>query len=188
MSPHGLDDPEADEATEGDPEPWDRQASEPAKAYAAFRTFRDMPSLKRSTTVIAGQIDLSERRVRALANKWDWFERAAAWDDACHQIEDQERLEAIRAMHALHRRAGRLAIAKAMAALNLLTPEAITQPTAIARLLEMGTRLERNTLLVSVEEMQGLEVIEEEGEDPWDRIARELDPTNADFSTPDSSL
>jgi hypothetical protein len=44
-----------------------------------------------------------------------------------------------------------------------------------ARLLDLGTRLERSTLLVSVEELQGRVSQPLDGvDDPWDRIAREL--------------
>lgn len=191
-SPHDLgaevviEDDEFDaeiiEEVETEYEPWDRLTDEPAKAYAAFRYFRDLPPLQRELAAIAKVAGVGERRIRALSQKWGWIDRANAWDDACHQIEDQERLESIRAMHAVHRNAGRKAIEKAVEALQYLDPATITHPTAIARLLETGAKLERNTLLVSVEEMQGLETVDEESEDPWDRIARELDPTNADLN------
>jgi hypothetical protein len=49
----------------------------------------------------------------------------------------------------------------------------------VARLMELGARLERSTLLTSVEELQGIEDEDEETDDPWERIARELDPRNA---------
>jgi hypothetical protein len=49
----------------------------------------------------------------------------------------------------------------------------------VARLLELGAKLERSTLIVSVEELQGLDVGESDEEDPWERIARELDPRQA---------
>jgi hypothetical protein len=161
-------------------EVWERCPGEPAKDYAAFRLFRDLPSLNRGTGIVATQTDLSERRIRQLSQQWRWFERAQAWDDACHQTEDRERLEAIRAMHAVHRRAGRMAIGKALQALNLLSIEDM-RPTAIARLMELGAKLERQTLIVSVEELQGIEPIDEDSEDPWERIAAELNPANIDL-------
>ena len=113
------------------------------------------------------------------AARWEWRERADAWDDACHRVEDQERLEAIRQMHSTHRRAGRAAVAKAIQGLAKINAEEMS-PVHVARLLELGAKLERSTLLTSVEELQGLDEYEdEESEDPWDRIARELDPANA---------
>ena len=160
----------------GDQPEWERQIKEPTKAYGAFRLYRDMPPAQRSIEQVADQIDLSLRRTHEWAVLWQWKERATAWDDACHQIEDQERLEAIRSMHAMHRRAGRAAIVKAVQALNLVNPEHMPIG-AIARLLALGAKLERDTLIVSVEELQGLEPeSDEDSIDPWERIAAELDP------------
>ena len=160
-----------------DAQPWDRRPGEPTKAYAAFRIYRDLPAAQRDFERTAEQAGVVGRSTRRWASAWDWHERADAWDDACHQIDDQERLEAIRAMHGLHRKAGRAAVGKAMQALQILSPEQMADsPSIIARLLELGTKLERSTLIVSVEELQGIEVEEEGTEDPWERIARELDP------------
>jgi len=154
---------------------WERLADEPAREHGAFRIFRDSPPSRRDIARVAEQVNISARRAREWAVRWAWRDRAEAWDDACHRIEDTERLEAIRSMHALHREAGRAAITKAVDALDLLQPDEIPA-TAVARLLELGAKLERSTLLVSVEELQGLDVEGPDGEDPWDRIARELDP------------
>jgi hypothetical protein len=165
--PHDFDLPETP--------PWERQVREPARQYGAFRLYRDLPAHQRDIAKVAGQVKISERRCREWAVQWDWRGRADAWDDACHRIEDAERLEAIRSMHAVHRKAGRVALSKAVQALSQLDP-AEMPVGAIARLLALGAKLERDTLIVSVEELQGLEPVEEEVEDPWERIARELDP------------
>jgi hypothetical protein len=153
---------------------WDHQSNEPPRGYAAFRIYRDLPPIQRNLARVADTANVSERRLRSWAQQWNWRERAEAWDDACHQLEDRERLEAIREMHSVHRKAGRLAIDIALRALGALDPHSIN-PTTIARLMELGAKLERSTLIVSVEELQGIETIEE-SDDPWDRIARELDP------------
>jgi hypothetical protein len=167
-------------------EPWDRQKGEPTKAHAGFRLYRDTPPHQRNLVLVAEQVTMSERRVRTWAQTWDWRGRADAWDDACHRVEDHERLEAIRNMHAVHRRAGRAALSKAIQALNLLAAEAMP-PSTIARLLELGAKLERSTLIVSVEELQGIETTEVDEEDPWERIAAELTPPpdNDDRLAPD---
>jgi hypothetical protein len=156
-------------------ETWDRRLDEPTKDYAAFRIYRDLPSLQRKLTTVAERADISIRQAQVLANRWEWRERADAWDDVCHRTEDAERLEAIRQMHALHRAAGRSTLSKALQALQLLNPAQLT-PNQIARMIDLGARLERTTLLVSVEEMQGFETEDDEVEDAWERIARELDP------------
>lgn len=154
---------------------WERLPGEPTKAHAAFRVYRDMPAHQRRLEDVATNLDCNYRTVRLWAKQWSWRSRADAWDDACHRVEDAERLAAIRQMHAVHRRAGRAATVKAVQALSLIAPEDIPVAQA-ARLLELGSKLERTTLLVSVEELQGIEAGGDEEEDPWERIARELDP------------
>lgn len=150
-------------------EPWDRREGEPARQYAAFRFFRDLGPLR-----ALGDMDgPSYATVARWAAAWDWKARAVAWDDACHRAEDARRLEAIRQMHADHLRAGRAAVDKALEALASLDVSEVTAAGA-ARLLALGTRLERETLTTSVEELQGRGPHEVDGADPWDRIAREL--------------
>jgi hypothetical protein len=154
--------------------PWDRQPHEPARAYEAFRLYRDMPPVHRKLQDLEEKTGLSYSRLRAFVARWEWRDRANAWDEACHKVEDKERLEAIRSMHAIHRQAGRAALAKAVQALSYLQAEAMP-PSVIARLLELGAKLERSTLITSVEELQGIEIADEDEDDPWERIARELD-------------
>jgi hypothetical protein len=112
------------------------------------------------------------RSVQRWSSQWDWLARATAWDDETHLLDDRRRLEAIRTMHDTHQRAARAAIGKALAALAATAPEDIPA-SAAARLLELGTALERETLTVSVEALQGVARAEHEP-DPWEAIAREL--------------
>lgn len=150
--------------------PWDRRPKESARAYEAFRRFRDLGPLR--TLDMLTSDELRHQTVREWSRRHDWKDRATAWDDAAHRLDDARRLEEIRGMHDRHQRAGRASMAKALAALSLVRPEDIP-PYAAARLLELGARLERDTLVVSVEELQGLNPVTTE--DPWEEIARELD-------------
>jgi len=156
---------------------WDRRDGETGRAYAAFRVFRDAGPL-RTLAVVPG---VRRRTVEDWSSTWDWHARATAWDDATHHLDDQRRLDAIRTMHDTHQRAGRVAMAKALAALQQVKPEDIPAYAA-ARLLELGARLERETLLTSVEELQGVMPEHLPGmgpptDDPWERISRELTGT-----------
>jgi paraquat-inducible protein B len=168
--------PDISELDQADVPAWERQHGEPAKQHAAFRLYRDQPAARRSMEPVADEAEVSVRRVREWAVEWNWRERAEAWDDQCHRIEDAERLDAIREMHQIHRRAGRAAVVKALQALTNLDMNGMPANSVI-RLLDVGTRLERSTLTVSVEELQGLG-LEEEREDPWARIAAELSPAD----------
>lgn len=155
-------------------QPWDRRDGETGRAYAGFRRFRDVGPLR----TLAVVTDANIRTVERWSHQWDWHARATAWDDAQHMLSDAGRLEAIRTMHDTHQRAGRAAMAKALAALQHARPEDIPAYAA-ARLLELGARLERDTLLTSVEELQGvmpehLPGMAPPSDDPWERISREL--------------
>lgn len=152
--------------------PWDRREGETPRAYDGFRRYRDAGPL-RSLAVVD---DIPLATVQRWSSQWDWSARAVAWDDELHQLADRERLEAIRKMHDTHAQAGRVVMAKALSALAQLDIEDIPAYAA-ARLLELGARLERDTLLTSVEELQG-KGTPEDGVDPWEAIAREL--TGAD--------
>jgi hypothetical protein len=149
---------------------WDRWPKEPPRAYDAFRRFRDAGPL-RNLAAVGG--DSNPRTVERWSAKWRWRERAVAWDDETHMVADRTRLEAIRTMHELHQRAGRAVMSKALAALNGTKVEDIPAYAA-ARLLELGARLERDTLITSVEDLQGVSSAAAAAEDPWDAIAREL--------------
>lgn len=152
--------------------PWDRRAGESARAYATFRRYRDLGPLRDHEQLIDDEHGITIGMIRGWAKKQDWADRAKAWDDTVHRLEDMRRLESIRQMHDRHQRAGRLAMARALAALQDVQPEDIP-PYAAARLLELGARLERDTLVVSVEELQGIRPPVDE--DPWESVARELE-------------
>jgi hypothetical protein len=163
----------------GDRQVWDREPTESSRAYAAFRIYRDLSPMQRRLDAVADQSGLSLTRIQRLSSDFNWRDRTTAWDDACHRIEDKERLDAIRSMHAIHRKTGRAALMKGLGAMSKLDDEHMPASVAV-RLIELGAKLERQTLIVSVEELQGVELESgDDVEDPWERIARELDPATA---------
>lgn len=157
---------------ENEREPWERLPREPSVAHDAFRAFRDLGPARRLRQV-AEQLAVSVHSVNAWSGRWHWVDRAKAWDDHRYRIEDAERLADIAAMHRAHRLAGKLATARAIATLQRSDPAEIP-PAVAVRLLELGTRLERTTLLTSVAELQGLDDETSDDDDPWTVIAREL--------------
>lgn len=157
--------------------PWDRRPREKTRAHELFRRFRDLGPLRSLDALVDPQARITYRALRDLQRKNDWIDRANAWDDYTHRIDDARRIEEIRGMHERHQRAGRLVQARAIAALQQVAPEDIP-PYAAARLLELGTRLERDILTTSVEDLQ--RIPGPQVEDPWDAVARELE------SLPDS--
>lgn len=152
--------------------PWDRRAREPGRAYEFFRRYRELGPLRQLDALVDESAGITRRTLLKWSRTYDWKDRATAWDDEVHRVDDARRLEALRVMHDRHQRAGRAALAKALAALSRIEPDQIP-PYAAARLLELGARLERDTLTVSVEDLQGITA--PPAEDPWETIARELD-------------
>lgn len=148
---------------------WDRRITETARAHHAFRVFRDLGALRRLDAL---PDVFNANSVRHWSKQHDWADRAAAWDDALHRAYDASRLDAIRTMHDTHARTGRMVMAKALAALANVKPDDIP-PYVAGRLLELGARLERDTLTVSVEQLQGIDAPPDD--DPWEIVARELE-------------
>lgn len=151
-------------------DPWDRRPGETSRSYAAFRRFRDLGPLRQLDMLVDDSTKLGT--VRNWSSTHDWRDRADAWDDATHRMQDARRLEDIRKMHDTHARMGRAVYSKAFEALMAVDSSEIP-PYVAGRLLDVGTTLERDTLTVSVEDMQG--VTPPPAEDPWETIARELD-------------
>lgn len=149
---------------------------EPARLFELFRQYRDIGPA-RSTQLLAERddVDLAERTIYKYARRWSWDARAVAWDDELARIEDEQRLIAIREMHSTHVHAAQTALQMALRGMAHVDPTELTA-TDIARLLDLGSRLERETLTVSVEELQGRPQHDDAADDPWNAIARELAP------------
>lgn len=155
--------------------PWDRLPTETTRAYASFREFRDLGP-KRSQAQMTGA---GPKAVRTWARKHAWQARATAWDDESARVEDLDRLDALRTMHGQHARAARILQSFALAALQGLD-SATVSAADVARLFELGAKLERLTLSQSVEELQG-RTPTGALDDPWTRIANELVTGSPDY-------
>jgi hypothetical protein len=150
--------------------PWDRRDGETSAAHAAFRAFRDLGPTRTMPKLRDAHPELSTQ-TRLWSARWDWVARASAWDDAQHMLEDAERLEALRDMHRNHRTAARALQRVALQALGQIDISAISA-AEVARLFDLGSRLERLTLTTSVAELQGKSAALDD--DPFEIIAREL--------------
>src|SRR5688500_11830073 len=71
---------------------WERGPKEPAKAYAAFRTYRDMhPSVRSSMATAEAIGHTSERTCEEWSARYAWVERAKAYDSWVETIRRDER-------------------------------------------------------------------------------------------------
>lgn len=145
--------------------PWDRRPGETSKAYAAFREYRDLGP-RRTLRKLTG---VNANNARNWSGQWDWGARATAWDDELAREADADRIDALRSMQSTHARAARAVQAFALAALQQLDAGTVTAAD-VARLLDLGTRLERATLTQPIDN----EPRQLYDGDPWAEIAREL--------------
>jgi len=136
--------------------PWDKRESETAKAYAAFRIFRDLDPGKRSIraacAVGAGVVNPSPSRVKSWQQwhkRYDWAERAQAWDAHLDEIRQESAEDAIEQMQRDHIEAAQQLRHFAMISLRRLIERAEADPgyalppVTVGRLLREATTLER---------------------------------------------
>lgn len=149
-------------------DPWERLPDETSKAYAAFRSYRDLGP----TRVLDGLTTVSRQSAQRWSRRHHWSNRAQAWDAEAYRLEDAHRLDAIRAMDENHQRAARALITAGLRAMQDLP--ALT-PHQAARFVDLGTRLERAALLGDrMPAAPMLVPADDDGLSPLERIAREL--------------
>lgn len=152
-----------------DQDPWERLPKETSVAYEAFRVYRDLGPA-RTHAAVAGYSQASMRRWSSVHR---WAERAQAWDAEAHRLDDQRRLEQIRTMDSTHQRAARALIQEGLRALQDMPK---LTPHQAARFVDLGTRLERATLLGDHLAPAAMASVVDGDEElsPLERLAREL--------------
>ena len=81
---------------------WERQSGETEKAYSAFKIFLEMED--RSISKVAKYLSVSVQNVRKWSSKYNWFERAAAYDSSIVESTRQLKIAAIK--ESLRRKVG----------------------------------------------------------------------------------
>jgi hypothetical protein len=128
--------------------PWLKQPGESARAYDAFCRFRDLRA-DRSLTAVGRILKCSTQNVARCAARWRWKERCLAYDRHLDRIHCEELIAERRAMKRRQAHAALDLQEFSMKQLNewqrrikdgLPLDLSVTQ---IARLIEVGTRLER---------------------------------------------
>jgi hypothetical protein len=131
------------------PELWERQHREPTRAFQAFATYRDMGP-ERAIRKLAQDINKSVTLLATWSVRWFWQERVEAYEDHMERIklraQEQEREE----MGKRQAHEGKTLQDFAVAALaSLIGPDgrpkadARLTPSVVARLMEVGVKIER---------------------------------------------
>lgn len=123
------------------PEPWERQPEETTKAFEAFRVYRDLGS-ERSIAKAGKQLGKNRVTLEGWSSKFNWVERAAAWDAEQDRIARMEQIKAIKAMRNRHAGMAKAMIVKAGRALNRIPDDEI-KASDISRMIEVAAKLER---------------------------------------------
>lgn len=76
--------------------PWHRREEETPKAYAYFREYMSVPPAERSIRRAAEAHGKSDRYWEELSAKFDWIERAAAYDEWLAEQADEEMAAQVR--------------------------------------------------------------------------------------------
>jgi hypothetical protein len=77
------------------PKPWERQPKESESAYADFRQFLDLGAARTITEAYrhkSGKKQASQAagEYKRTASRWQWIERARAWDNHIQRVRDQQ--------------------------------------------------------------------------------------------------
>lgn len=143
------------------PEPWERMANENAAHYDKFCAYRDMRyigvngdkpkpgelrrpdiTIRRSIRGLADAMGVSRKALEPLSARFAWVERAEAYDDdIMRRIKEKNEADILK-MHDTHARIAAQMLTKATARL-LTLPEGEISPSDVARLVDIGVKIER---------------------------------------------
>ena len=124
-----------------EPEPWERQPGESAKAFEAFVLYRDMGK-ERSVRKVAHLLDKSRTLIGRWSSEKDWPVRASAWDTEQDRITREKQVQEIAKMRSRHTKLAESMLLKAAKALQKLDPEDMNSNN-ITRMVDVATQLER---------------------------------------------
>jgi hypothetical protein len=134
-------------------EPWERRPGEPNLWYARFERYR----LAGSSRSLLGSVN-ADRQSRGAAktrstpqawaknaNRWQWRERAEAWDECQRQQARLAHAEAVEEMNRRHLQEAKALQSKAIQRLKSLNSELLS-PADLLRFCIESTKLERTAL------------------------------------------
>lgn len=112
---------------------WDQRTDEPPARYRRFQEFLHTPRSERA------KLMLNRGRDRDWAKVYDWYLRAAAYDDKADRDYEQARLEQAREIRSYHARAGRALLNYAVARINQVND---WRPGDLVKLADMARKME----------------------------------------------
>lgn len=120
---------------------WERKKGESSESYAAFKLYYQMGD-KRSCAKVAKNLGRSNTLISGWCSKWDWVERARAYDNELARQEFAEACNAIKKMNEQQAQIGLLIQKKALEALKEMKSKEL-YPKLLLQYLVQGAGLER---------------------------------------------
>lgn len=120
---------------------WERKKGESSEAYTAFKLYYQMGS-KRSCSKVAQSLLKSRVLITGWCSKWDWVERARAYDNELARQEFAEACNAVKKMNEQQAQIGLLIQKKALEALKEMKSKEL-YPKLLLQYLVQGAGLER---------------------------------------------
>lgn len=124
------------------PRRWERQPGEPPKAFATFCAYRNLHPLDRSLAVVGQKLGVSKSYLERLSAKFQWVDRAAAFDREQDRLDQARRVREVQAMNERHATIAASILQKIALYLEGMDATSL-RPSEVARLLEVATRAER---------------------------------------------
>lgn len=122
---------------------WERKKGESSEAYTAFKLYYKMGA-KRSCSKVAQSLLKSRVLITGWCSKWDWVERARAYDNELARQEFAEACNAVKKMNEQQAQIGLLIQKKALEALKEMKSKEL-YPKLLLQYLVQGAGLERKS-------------------------------------------
>lgn len=122
---------------------WERKKGESSEAYTAFKLYYQMGA-KRSCSKVAQSLLKSRVLITGWCSKWDWVERARAYDNELARQEFAEACNAVKKMNEQQAQIGLLIQKKALEALKEMKSKEL-YPKLLLQYLVQGAGLERKS-------------------------------------------
>ena len=121
--------------------PWERQENDTDKSFEAFCVYRDMGA-NRTLEKVAEHFGKTARNYELMSRKYNWVERAAAWDDELDKEAQKEQRKEIAKMRKRHADLASAMLVKAAKALKSIPDDEI-KASDISRMVDVASKLER---------------------------------------------
>lgn len=123
-------------------EPWERMPGESTTMYSYFEAYKNMQPMERSSRAVAEKYRKNRGTIEGYCTKYNWVDRAAAWDDEQAKIARIEQQKEIAEMRKRHAKLAKDMLDKAQSAIDNMNPSEM-KPQDISRIAEVASKLER---------------------------------------------